>query len=64
MTRRIPNLRRRLSAHLPNITLTLAIVVTINFKQGLWGWVQQRWGWSLFPTRRHLITEAQHAQHR
>jgi branched-chain amino acid transport system permease protein len=32
----------------------LAIVVTINFKQGLWGWAQQRWGWSLFPTRRHL----------
>ena len=32
----------------------LAIVVTINFKQGLWGWVQQRWGWSLFPTRRQL----------
>jgi branched-chain amino acid transport system permease protein len=32
----------------------LAIVVTINFKQGLWGWVQQRWGLSLFPTRRHL----------
>jgi branched-chain amino acid transport system permease protein len=35
----------------------LAIVVTINFKQGLWGWVQQRWGWSLFPTRRHLSTK-------
>jgi branched-chain amino acid transport system permease protein len=33
----------------------LAIVVTINFKQGLWGWAQQRWGWSLFPTRRHLV---------
>jgi branched-chain amino acid transport system permease protein len=32
----------------------LAIVVTINFKQGLWGWVQERWGLSLFPTRRHL----------
>jgi branched-chain amino acid transport system permease protein len=42
----------------------LAIVVTINFKQGLWGWLQQRWGWSLFPTRRHLSTEEQHAQHR
>src|SRR5258707_8357365 len=24
----------------------LAIVVTIFFKQGLWGFVQQRWGWS------------------
>jgi len=32
----------------------LAIVVTIYFKQGLWGWVQQRYGWSLFPTQRHL----------
>lgn len=32
----------------------LAIVVTIFFKQGLWGWVQQRWGWTLFPTSRRL----------
>jgi len=32
----------------------LAIVVTIFFKQGLWGWLQQRHGWSLFPTQRHL----------
>ena len=32
----------------------LAIVVTIKFKQGLWGYAQQRWGWSLFPTARHL----------
>jgi len=32
----------------------LAIVVTIFFKQGLWGWVQQRWGWTLFPTQRFL----------
>ena len=32
----------------------LAIVATIRFKQGLWGWAQARWGWSLFPTRRHL----------
>ena len=32
----------------------LAIVVTIFFKQGLWGWAQQRWGWTLFPTARHL----------
>ena len=23
----------------------LAIVVTMFFKQGLWGWAQQRWGW-------------------
>jgi branched-chain amino acid transport system permease protein len=35
----------------------LAIVVTINFKQGLAGWVQQRWGLELFPTRRHLIVK-------
>jgi branched-chain amino acid transport system permease protein len=33
----------------------LAIVVTIRFKQGLWGWAQQRFGWSLFPTRRELV---------
>lgn len=32
----------------------LAIVVTIYFKQGLWGWFQQRYGWSLFPTQRRL----------
>ena len=32
----------------------LAILVTIFFKQGLWGWAQQRWGWTLFPTSRHL----------
>jgi branched-chain amino acid transport system permease protein len=32
----------------------LAIVVTIFFKQGLWGYAQQRWGWSLFPTQRWL----------
>ena len=32
----------------------LAIIVTIFFKQGLWGWAQQRWGWSLFPTQRRL----------
>ena len=32
----------------------LAIVVTIFFKQGLWGWAQQRFGLSLFPTQRTL----------
>jgi branched-chain amino acid transport system permease protein len=32
----------------------LAIVVTIYFKQGLWGWAQQRFGLSLFPTQRTL----------
>lgn len=33
----------------------LAIVITIYFKQGLWGYAQQRWGWSLFPTTRKLV---------
>jgi branched-chain amino acid transport system permease protein len=32
----------------------LAIVVTIYFKQGLWGWLQQRRGWTLFPIQRTL----------
>ena len=32
----------------------MAIVVTIYFKQGLWGWVQQRYGWAVFPTQRRL----------
>jgi len=32
----------------------LAICSTLLFKQGLWGWVHQRWGLSLFPTTRHL----------
>jgi branched-chain amino acid transport system permease protein len=33
----------------------LAILVTLFFKQGLWGYAQQRWGWSLFPTQRRLL---------
>jgi branched-chain amino acid transport system permease protein len=32
----------------------LAIVVTVFFKQGLAGWLQQRHGWVLFPTQRTL----------
>jgi branched-chain amino acid transport system permease protein len=32
----------------------LAIVTTLGFRQGLWGWAQQRWAWSLFPTQRRL----------
>jgi branched-chain amino acid transport system permease protein len=32
----------------------LAIVVTIFFKQGLWGWVHTRFGASLFPIQRTL----------
>jgi len=31
-----------------------AIVVTIRFKQGLWGWLEIRYGISLFPTGRVL----------
>ena len=50
----------------------LAIAVTIFFKQGLWGWLQQHRGWSLFPTTRWLVgsssvsstSEVTHAQHR
>jgi branched-chain amino acid transport system permease protein len=33
----------------------LAILVTLLFRQGLWGYAQQRWGWSLFPTQRRLV---------
>jgi branched-chain amino acid transport system permease protein len=32
----------------------IAIVTTLCFKQGLWGYAQQRWGWTLFPTSRLL----------
>jgi branched-chain amino acid transport system permease protein len=32
----------------------LAIVVTTGFKQGLWGWLQGRYGFTLFPTQRRL----------
>ncbi len=32
----------------------LAVTMTIYFKQGLWGYAQQRWGWTLFPTARLL----------
>jgi branched-chain amino acid transport system permease protein len=32
----------------------LAIVITIYFKQGLWGYAQEKWGWTLFPTTRRL----------
>ena len=33
----------------------LAILTTLFFKQGLWGWLEQRYGWSLFPTARRLL---------
>lgn len=32
-----------------------AIIVTLYFKQGLWGYAARRWGWSLFPTNRTLL---------
>lgn len=35
----------------------LAIFVTLFFKQGLWGYAQQRWGWSLLPTQRRLVAQ-------
>lgn len=34
----------------------LAVLVTLYFKQGLWGYAQERWGWTLFPTGRRLLT--------
>ena len=33
----------------------LAIVVTMFFRQGLWGYAQERWGWTLFPTQRKVF---------
>jgi branched-chain amino acid transport system permease protein len=36
----------------------LAIVTTLFFKQGLWGFAQQRWGWTLFPTARRLVWQS------
>lgn len=33
----------------------LAVLVTIKFPGGLWGWLQQRFRWSLFPTQRRLV---------
>ena len=32
----------------------LAIVATLFFKQGLWGYAQIKWGWQLFPVKRML----------
>lgn len=32
----------------------LAVVIAIWFKHGLWGWIQSRSGWTLFPTTRRL----------
>ena len=32
----------------------LAIVVTLRFRQGLWGYAQSRFGWSLFSVKRQL----------
>ena len=35
----------------------LAIVVTIGFRQGLWGWITQHTGLTLFPTARLLRSD-------
>ena len=32
----------------------LAIVVTLRFRQGLWGYAQSRFGWTLFSVKRQL----------
>jgi branched-chain amino acid transport system permease protein len=32
----------------------LAVATTLYFKQGLWGYAQERWGWTLFPIARTL----------
>ncbi len=34
----------------------LAVLVTLYFKQGLWGYAHERWGWTLFPTQRRLLS--------
>ena len=31
-----------------------AVIVTVRFRQGIWGWIQARFGLSLFPTQRRL----------
>ena len=36
----------------------LAIVATLFFKQGIWGFLQQRYGWSLLPTQRRLENDS------
>ncbi|MDP9898687.1 branched-chain amino acid ABC transporter permease [Variovorax ginsengisoli] len=33
----------------------LAVICTLFFKQGLWGYAQERWGLSIFPVRRQLV---------
>ncbi|MFM2406850.1 MAG: hypothetical protein RL223_4730 [Pseudomonadota bacterium] len=35
----------------------LAVTVVIGFRQGLWGWLRQRSGLELLPTRRWLVGE-------
>ena len=32
----------------------LAIVTTLRFRDGLWGYAEQRWGWTIFSTARRL----------
>ncbi|SOE88552.1 amino acid/amide ABC transporter membrane protein 2, HAAT family [Caballeronia arationis] len=33
----------------------LAIVVTMFFPQGIWGYASRRFGWQLFPVARHVV---------
>ena len=40
----------------------LAIATTLRFRQGLWGYAQQRWGLSLFPTARRLELDSDDAR--
>jgi branched-chain amino acid transport system permease protein len=36
---------------------TLGILVMLFAPRGLWGLLAERYGWTLFPTRRRLIIE-------
>lgn len=40
----------------------IAILVTLFFRDGLWGALHRRFGWSLFPTHRFLKVRSQDAQ--
>jgi len=33
----------------------VAVIVMLKAQQGVWGWVQARFGLHLFPVRRHLV---------
>ena len=40
----------------------LAIVVTIRFPRGLWGWISDRYDLHFFPVRRRLVVHADCAE--